>query len=167
MNGCKPYDRAAAIYPNTRGFAFVVFEGPFAPIDWGVKCIRGKAKHRKCLLRIEEVITRYQPDGLILQNMSPTGTQRAPRIVKINSAIEEVCDRLGLHIYRFSRDEVRSVFSYLGPPTKRAIAEAITKHVPAFERYLPPIRKAWMTEDARMGLFDAAALAWTFYHSCE
>ena len=30
--------------------------------------------------------------------------------------------------------------------------------------YLPPIRKIWKSEDSRMGLFDAAALALTFFH---
>ena len=45
---------------------------------------------------------------------------------------------------------------------KDAIAEAIVKHVPAFARYLPPVRKPWMSEDKKMGLFDAAALALTF-----
>jgi hypothetical protein len=68
-----------------------------------------------------------------------------------------------LPIYRFSRAEVRAVFSYLGITTKQAIAEAIAKHIPALERYLPPIRKPWMPEDARMGLFDAVALAWVFF----
>jgi hypothetical protein len=36
-------------------------------------------------------------------------------------------------------------------------------HIPAFERYVPPPRKPWKSEDARMGIFDAAALALTFF----
>ena len=35
--------------------------------------------------------------------------------------------------------------------------------VAAFERFLPPPRKLWMSEDARMGIFRAAALALTYY----
>jgi hypothetical protein len=163
MSDCKRYDRVFAIYPNTRGFAFVVFEGQLAPVDWGVKTIRGKRKHSRCLRHIEKILARYEPDSVILQDMSPIGTQRASRITKINSAIEELCELSGIPTYAFSRAQVRSAFSYGGVTTKQAIAEAIAKHVPAFERYLPPIRKPWMTEDSRMGLFDAAALAWTFF----
>jgi hypothetical protein len=33
----------------------------------------------------------------------------------------------------------------------------------AFERYVPTPRKSWKSEDARMGLFDAVALALTFF----
>jgi len=48
---------------------------------------------------------------------------------------------------------------------RRSLALVIAQHIPAFERYLPPPRKPWMSEDARMGLFDAAALALTFFQS--
>ena len=45
------------------------------------------------------------------------------------------------------------------------IAETIAKHIPAFDRYLPPPRKPWMSEDPRMAVFDAVALALTFLRS--
>jgi hypothetical protein len=66
-------------------------------------------------------------------------------------------------VYAYSRDEVRSTFGYLGAPNKQNIAEVIAKHISAFERYVPQPRKPWMSEDARMGLFDAAALALVFF----
>ncbi|MGY4282682.1 hypothetical protein ACVWXO_001902 [Bradyrhizobium sp. LM2.7] len=40
-----------------------------------------------------------------------------------------------------------------------AVFGAIAKRIPALMLYLPPARKPWMSEDARMGVFDAAALA--------
>ena len=49
--------------------------------------------------------------------------------------------------------------------TKHGIAQTIAKHIPALSLYLPPARKPWMSEDARMGLFDAAALALMFFQS--
>jgi hypothetical protein len=163
MNDRKRHDMVLAVYPNTRGFAFVVFEGQLSPVDWGIKIIRGQRKQSQCLRHIEKLLIRYEPDAVILQDMSAAGTPRAPRIQKLNSAVEELCERIGLPTYKFSRSEVRNAFSYLGIVTKQSIAEAIAKHVSAFERYLPPVRKPWMTEDARMGLFDAAALAWVFF----
>ena len=48
---------------------------------------------------------------------------------------------------------------------KQMVAEAIAKHIPAFERYVPPPRKPWMSEDSRMGLFDAAALGLVFFQN--
>jgi hypothetical protein len=44
---------------------------------------------------------------------------------------------------------------------------ARAKHIPAFERHVPPPRKPWMSEDARMGLFDAAALALIFFQKAN
>jgi hypothetical protein len=30
---------------------------------------------------------------------------------------------------------------------------------------MPPVRKIWMSEDRRMGIFDAVSLAVTFFHT--
>ena len=38
----------------------------------------------------------------------------------------------------------------------------IATNVAALAHYVPPRRKAWMAEPARMALFDAAALGLTF-----
>jgi hypothetical protein len=32
----RRYDLVLAIYPQTRGFAFVLFEGWLSPVDWGI-----------------------------------------------------------------------------------------------------------------------------------
>jgi hypothetical protein len=66
-----------------------------------------------------------------------------------------------------SRNEVDRHFAYLGRVTKDTIAAAVAKHIPAFERFLPPPRKPWKSEDARMGIFDAAALALTFFQDAH
>jgi len=39
----------------------------------------------------------------------------------------------------------------------------MAKSIPVFERYLPSPRKPWQSEDARMGMFDAAAMGFVFY----
>jgi hypothetical protein len=163
MNQLRRYAVVLSIYLNTRGFAFVLFEGPLSPFDWGVKDVRGRGKHRRCLVTIEALFGRYQPDILVLQDTSPTGTIRAPRINHLNAAIATVAENRGMPLYSYSREVVLSAFAYLGATNKQHIAEAIAKHLPVFERYLPPPRKPWMSEDARMGLFDAAALGLVFF----
>jgi hypothetical protein len=67
----------------------------------------------------------------------------------------------------YSRAEVRDAFAYAGQVDKQSLAELIAKHIPAFERYIPPPRKAWMSEDRRMGIFDAVALGLVFYRMQE
>jgi hypothetical protein len=68
-----------------------------------------------------------------------------------------------LSVRAYPRAQVRACFAEFGLATKQSIAEIIGKRIPAFERLVPPPRKIWMSEHARMGLFDAAALALTFF----
>jgi len=165
MSAPRRYDLVLALYPNTRGFAFVVFEGSLAPVDWSVKEIRGLQKNSRCLLAIEALLGRYTPDVVVLQDTSIDGTRRAKRVCELNASIEELVIERGISIQAYSRAQVRETFSRFGVASKYSIAESIAKHVPAFERYLPPPRKLWMSEDARMCLFDAAALAMTFFQT--
>jgi hypothetical protein len=79
-------------------------------------------------------------------------------VTELNADIAELGERGGIPVYPYTRKDVYDAFGYLGAVNKQIIAEAIAKHVPAFERYVPPPRKPWMSEDARMALFDPAAL---------
>lgn len=157
------YNLVLAVYPSARGFAFVIFEGPLSPVDWSVREIRGRHKNQRCLVGIAAVLERYRPDVLVLQDMSPTGTRRAYRLRELNAGIGELAEERGIPVFAYSRAQVREAFEPLGLTSKHFIAEMIAKHIPAFDRYLPPPRKPWKSEDARMALFDAAALAMMFF----
>ncbi len=165
MKARRRYNLVIAIYPSARGFAFVVFEGPLSPVDWSVREVRGRHKNQRCLVGIAAVLERYRPEVLVLQDMSPTGTHRAHRLRELNTSIGELGEDRGITVCAYSRAQVREAFEPFSLANKHAIAEAIAKHIPALERYLPPPRKPWMSEDARMGLFDAAALALTFFQN--
>jgi hypothetical protein len=164
MNHTRRYLLALSLHLNTRGFAFVLFESPLAPFDWGTPEIRGSRKHERCLKKITAIIDQYVPEALVLQDMSEQGTRRAQRIVNLNAAITAIAKSHELPVFVYSREIVRETFlQQYGVTTKRAIAEIIAKSIPAFERYLPSPRKPWQSEDARMGLFDAAGTGLVFY----
>lgn len=148
-----------SIYLSSRGYAFVLFEGALSPFDWGVHAAQGPRKNASCLRRIERILATYEPDALVMQDTTSGGTRRAGRVQQLNLSIAESADSCGVPTYAYSRVHVRDCFRSLPIVTKQTIAEAIAKSIPAFERYLPPQRKPWMSEHARMALFDAAALA--------
>jgi len=58
---------------------------------------------------------------------------------------------------------VQAHFLPCGAKSKDAIARVIVEQLPEFGQHLPPRRKKWMSEDYRMGLFDAVALAMIYF----
>ncbi|HSE37313.1 MAG TPA: hypothetical protein VLG74_08430 [Blastocatellia bacterium] len=161
----RRYDLVLSIYLNTRGFAFIVFEGHLSPFDWGIRETRGPGKRQVCRPRITQLFDRYAPDLLVIQDTSPHGTRRVRWISILNASVAELAEDRGIPVFAYSRDQVRSAFECYGCPNKQSLAELIAKHIPAFEQYVPPPRKPWMSEDRRMGLFDAAALALMYFQS--
>ena len=154
-----------AIYFQTKGFGFVVLERRFSPVDWGTPELQGKDRATRCLKHINALITLHTPDVLVLQDTSKTGTRRAPRIRALNRETLQLAKRRGVPVRVYSRAQVLDFFEEYGAETKHRIAETIAKQIPALDLYVPPPRKPWKSADARMGIFDAAALAWTYLRS--
>ena len=163
----KRHDLVLAIYPQSRGFAFVLFEGWLSAVDWGIHEARGPGKNARCLTRINSLLELHMPDVVVLQDMSDRGTRRAPRIQQLNDRIAELAELRGIIVRKYSRAQVIEYFSDFGASTKQKIAETIAKQIPALSLYVPPARKPWMSEDPRTGIFGAAALAWMYFHRSE
>ena len=158
-----PRDLLLAVVPNTRGIAFTYFEGPLSPVDWGLKETRGAGKNGQSLAALAELITRLQPDVLILDDYTTGHPRRAPRIQRLQKLVVAHAASQAIEVVRYTRDDVRTTFAPAGAVTRYEIAELIAGQVDAFSFRLPPVRKLWMTEDRRMALFDAAALAMTHF----
>jgi hypothetical protein len=157
MTSPRKHVLTMSLYLNSRGFAFVLFEGTRSPYDWGVFDVRGAQKDRHVVDKVRRLLRQYVPDVLVMQDTSTAGTPRATRLAQ----------ELGMPIFTYSRDEIYREFNSIGFANKQMLAGLIAKHIPALERHVPPPRKPWMSEDARMGLFDAAALALLFSHKAN
>jgi len=154
-----------AVYPSTKGFGFAVFESPRSLIDWGMKGIAGgRDKNVESLRKLRELLAFYQPDILVVRGGR---SKRAHRISKLIEAINNVASKQKIASTSLSRPDVWACFSRLGSHTKREIAEAIVREFPELEPRLPPVRRIWMSEDARMSIFDAVALGITFFHTTQ
>ena len=152
-----------AFYPTTSGYAFVLFEGPDAPFDWGVVEVRTGDKNERTIDSLRRLLGRYHPDVVAIEDVSTTRPRRCPRIRRLYQRIEHAVISDGVELFRCPRNEVRSTFVEAGAVTKHEIAEAIADMIPAFAHRLPPRRKIWMSEDPRQGLFDAAALGIAYF----
>ena len=163
MSAHRGNELVLAIYPQTSGFAFVLFKGWDAPVDFGAYEVRGGVKNARCMKRAESLLALHSPDVLVLQQMSRS--DRAPRIQQLNRNIAELGRSYDITVHTYRRAELRESFAYhFDATTKQRIAETIAQQIPALSLYLPPERKPWKGEHLRMGIFEAAALAWMYFH---
>jgi Holliday junction resolvasome RuvABC endonuclease subunit len=151
-----------AIAPSTRGFGFAVVEGQETLVDWGVKTVEG-AKNAQSIRKVKKLITQYQPGTLVLEDASAKHSRRSSRIRKLAQQIVKVAATHKVSTKSFSRDQVMKAFFTDGKGTKHLLAEIMAKRFPEqLSLQLPPKRKPWMSEDSRMGMFDAVVLAMVF-----
>jgi Holliday junction resolvasome RuvABC endonuclease subunit len=158
-NILSTYPRVLAIAPSTRGFGFALLEGLNTLADWGVKTVHGD-KNTKSLAKVNELITHYQPDVVVLEDSSSKHSRRSGRIRALSRKIAAVAARRKVSVALFSPEQVRQVFFAEGKGTKYAIAKILANRFPdELGSRLPPKRRPWMSEDYRMNIFDAVALA--------
>ena len=145
---------------NTRGFGYALFEGVLAPVDWGIKRIKDKEEY---LEQVRLLLHLFEPSVIVLQDCNG-------KLARCTKSIEELIDRIAklagekrMHVLRYSRADIRACFAYNSARNKDEIARVIAKLLPEFAYRVPPMRKLWMSEDYRMGLFDALSLMFTYY----
>jgi Holliday junction resolvasome RuvABC endonuclease subunit len=157
--------RVLAIDPTSKGFGFAVLEGPVFLADWGNKDA-GRADSILALRHLGGLLDHYRPDVVVVEDVTKEGSRRRARVREMIGSIESIAAGRGILLARVSRHQVRVAFG--GPcVTKQQIATAIADHFPELVPRLPPRRKAWMSEDERMAIFDAVSFALTFYYFSE
>src|ERR1043166_3013923 len=156
--------RVLAIDPASRGFGFVVMEGQTALVNWGVKQTRGD-KQAETLSKVQGLIRHYRPHALILEDGQAKGSLRRERIRKLLTDIRALAENEKVKTCRVSAALTKKVFLTFRAKTKHQIADAIAAQLPELATRLPPKRKPWMSEDYGMSIFDAAALALTYFYA--
>jgi hypothetical protein len=148
-------DIILAIDPTSRGFAFAVLEAPNFLVDWGERIV--PAKTGGLLPRVDELLSRYEPDLLVIEDLAVPGARRRKRASKKIRSIELLALKRGLAAKRISRLGVIDAFA--AGKSKYDVALRLAEVFPALAERLPRKRKVWTTEDARMNIFDALGFA--------
>ena len=155
--------RVFALDPYSRGFGFVVFEGPEHLIDWGLKEAR-REKESRCLQHVAQLIETYHPDVFVIEATHDPQCRRCPRVRALLQAMSQLAAEKKLKTRSFSRRAVQATFSAVSPVTKYEMMNAIVARLPELTPWRPPLRKPWMSENSRASIFDAAALALTYFY---
>lgn len=145
--------RLLAIDLTAKGFGFALLDRRRGLLDWGF-CTVLAADAEVFAARLFARMDRGQPTIIVLENFAPTkGRENA---LRRRDFIIRVAKERRLGVCHVSRIVVQRV---LGFRTKAEIAMALADRFPELRSRMPPARKRWTTEDERMHVFDALALA--------
>jgi hypothetical protein len=154
----KKYFRILAISPSRWGFGFVVLEGTNVLVDWDAK-VTTREKNPWCLKEVDKLIRRYGPDVIVVYDYS-AGSGRSARIRRLNKSLVGLAKEHKIKVHSFTSEKVARIFFADVIGTKHDVATALAAQFPDELGFrLPPKRMAWMNQDRRMDIFDAAALA--------
>ncbi len=121
----------------------------------------------KCVASIKEMLDRFRPEVLVLEDTGTRESKRSIRVKRIRKAVAATTRELSIEIASVPYKRVRASFAQLGAVNKQDIAEIIARRMEAFAPRIPRARKAWHAEDPRMALFDAASRGLTYYYELE
>ena len=150
-----------AVAPVSRGLGYILFEDAKTPIDWGVKTARIR-KDEASQRHVESLISFYQPDLLVLEKFDED-TNRS-RVAELNDSLSILATLTGVETKRLHRNEIKGIFSQFGSKTKHGIAKTISDWLPELGVQMPRYRRPWKNEDHSMAMFEAAALALSYYY---
>jgi hypothetical protein len=154
--------RIFALDPTTKGFGYALLETPYRLVDWDMAHIEGE-KNSGAALRFEELLDQYRPDVVVLEDPAAPGSRRRPRVQKLLGQLRDIARERGIAIHMLPRLAVIECFS---SPEKRATKYSITQNLaetfPELAEKMPKRRKIYQSEDERIAIFDALALAVTY-----
>ena len=145
--------RLLSIDLTAKGFGFALLDAKLGLLDWGFSAMSA-ADDNVFVMRLVARIDRGRPTALVLENFAPIkGRENA---LRRRDLVTGIATERHIGTAHVSRKIVQRV---LGASTKSEIARAIAGRFPELQSRIPPERKRWQTEDERMHIFDALALA--------
>lgn len=153
--------RIAALSLSSSGFGYAVMEGNNQLVGYGKMVIK-KNKNARVLVHTGKIVSRYQPNVLVLQDVNAKEAYRHQRIKKLHRRITARAKKSKIEVVEISGKELRSTLLGNTAGTKQEMAEHIAKQFPdELASRIPTKREAWTSEDSRMDIFDAVGIALT------
>ena len=149
-----PYITILAIVPKSRGFGFVVLEARGKLVAWGVARLYS-AHQDEYLLRLEGLVLRYRVRILALEAEKSRRGERAKQMIA--QATQLASSRRLTTTFASRKHACKRIG--LPSATKHELAARLAEEFPDLAVHLPEPRKIWQSEDQRMLLFEAMAIA--------
>lgn len=163
MTSERSFGLVLAIHPTSRGFGWVLFEGPRAPVLWGNASAKFK-RSATSMKRFAALLRLYEPSTLILEQYDGPTAHRSQRIQDLAQTMRGFAEGREIDVVLYTREVVGREVAGDPKATRHIVARATALKLPFFRRRLPHRRSSWQSEDERQSLFDALALALTHYN---
>lgn len=145
--------RLLALDLTAKGFGFALLDARLGLLDWGFSSCPA-ADDVVFLARVSARIDRGRPTALVLENFAPIRGREAA--VRRQGLAIKLAEERKIGLCQVSQKIVQGI---LGPATKAEIAKVLAGRFPELRPRIPRQRERWMSEDERMHIFDALALA--------
>ena len=145
--------RLLAIDLTAKGFGFALLDARLGLLDWGFSSLPATDDHI-FVARVSARIDRGRPTALVLENFAPIQGREAA--VRRQGLAVKLAQERKIGLCQVSQRIVKGV---LGPATKHEIARALARRFPELAPRVPRDRARWASEDERMHIFDALAMA--------
>jgi hypothetical protein len=144
--------RYIGINLRSSSFAFILIEGGTV-LDSGIRKCELPQFHSCLTQQFDRVLLTYTPSIAIIS--SSAGVNPKKRTVR--RKLKAAAANRGIEVAEAGPAVIRRYFSRFNAGTRYEIAQVVAEIFPELAWKLPPKRKAWQHEAARMSVFDAAA----------
>jgi len=151
--------RVLSIYPTQTGFAFAFFEDPKNMVDWGNCCLKPEGVN----LRLQTLVDAFNPSVIVTEDNIELDQQRCEQGRSALNTIYQLAEKNQIVLEKLTRSMVKDFFSRHEAENKYQIAKLLSKWIPGLNK-LPTDSPLCDGQQYRMGLFDAAAFALTYYY---
>jgi hypothetical protein len=157
------FEKILSVYPNSKGYAYVLMEGPIKVLENKMISI-SPVDNTKILKEIADLLKKHTPDALILEDTDCKFSRKSGRGKQLLRSLSLSSKHRGIHVYSYTREDIRFVFEVWRAKTKYEIAEVIAKNITGFEMLLYPKPTYPDSQKYLTGLFDAVSLGITHYY---
>ena len=154
------HERILAIDLHPKRYGYAVLEAPEELLDWGVKRINGHCPRQRSLSRgLRSLMEVWSPSLVAMRQPLRAVPVRTRKLLR--DLTDEVT-RYGIPVIRISQGPEN-----LHHPTKDVLASSLVRQFPFLAHMLPRKRRIWESEDYRISIFVAIALALAVNRPCN
>lgn len=152
-----------SIFPNSIGFGFAIMTNALNVLSSKMVHIRPVC-NKQALKRMKEIIDYYNPKIVVVEDYLGIGSRKSKRIQKMIDAVSRYAQKKLLKTCKYSRSDIRYVFSNFNAHSKHEIACVIAENIKSMEHKLVKPRKINESEKYMVGAFDAVSLGVTHFY---